>query len=763
MIDTGDRAAHNADMAGRMATKLGKMSRRFWLMSLLIGICGLWSLLSQTPVISGLRGQILLGRDGLLSFAEGPTIDLRYRVRGEIPSPLNLVYVDVDTGSLEAIGNFPWSRARFAQVADALFRFGRIRAIGFDFVFNTIGLPDLGREEAERGTLELARSIRSHRSIVLAASYTSGLNQKGRPLKFPLLFDRRTNVYDAELPDRPDFPVVGPGWGLIGLIDVVNDDVRNVPMFAPTRLQNYLAMSLQLTLLHYGLPPTAAEIGSDAIVIRGKKGEVARIPLWLGQLAEPNWFSPWLCGQNPRAGVATVLEWARAMTEGSAEEKHRAAEFFSEFNDAIVLVGPTDPLFKDTTPAPLSEGQVPRVSVHGNLLKTIVGGRYIQYPPWWVNTAIIFGLGLGVAALTMSGSRRLSRGRLLAVLLVAAYVVSAFALFSRFDLLVPLVAPLGSAFCCALVGITARLFAEEERRRRIKGLFGSYVSAAVVDEIVENDITPQTGGAEVEITAFFSDVASFTALSEQLSPSALVDLMCEYFAGGTKAITDAGGTLDKYVGDAIIAIFGAPLAMGDHAAAACRAALGLQEAQRALRAKWRSDGRDLPVEVLDMRTRIGLNTGRAVVGNIGSELRFNYTMMGAAVNLAQRLEAAASFYGAGILVSQATAEEALCHDGSFVFREIDNVAVAGQQEVVTAFELLAAEGAQAERARLYGEALKLYRGARWSEAGEVFMQAARLEENGARRNPCLVMAGRCESYALERREEPPSAFAVGKS
>jgi len=744
-------------VAGYLTKQWRRLSRGIQLSLVLLGICTAWSLLSQIPVIPGLRGPVLLGRDGFLSFAEQPTIDLRYRVRGEIPSPLHLVYVDVDTESLEAIGNFPWSRARFAEAADALFRFGQIRAIGFDLIFNTIGLPGLGREEAEQGTLALARSVRAHRAVVLAASYTSGINDKGVPLRFPLLFDRRTNIYDAELPDRPDFPVVGPSWGIIGLIDVVNDDVRNVPMFAPTRLQTYLAMSLQLALLHYGLPSSAAEIGPDSIVLRGGDAEAARIPLWLGQMAEPNWFSPWLCAQNPRISIATVLQCARAMAEGTPEEKRDASAFFSEFKDSIVLVGPTDPLFKDMTAAPLSEGVVPRVSVHGNLLKTIVSGRYMRYLPRWAVVLVIFGLGLGVAGLSMWGSGRLSGGRLAAVSLVVAYVASAFAVFARFDLVLPLVAPVGAAVCCALASIAARLSAEEEKRQRIKGLFGSYVSSAVVDEIVEKDILPQTGGAEVEVTAFFSDIASFSSISDRLSPTVLVEVMCEYFAEGTKAVTEAGGTLDKYVGDAIIAMFGVPLQRADHAAAACRAALALQEAQAKLRSRWAASGRTLPAEVLRMHTRVGLNTGKAVVGNIGSELRFNYTMMGSAVNLAQRMEAAAAHYGVDILASSSTVDAALRDEPSLVFRELDRVSFAGLASSVAVFELLgskqAARDAGGALLEYYGAALALYREGLWSEAADAFARAEKREVAPSSRNPSLVMAARCREFAATKRKQ----------
>ncbi|MFM8789719.1 MAG: CHASE2 domain-containing protein [Chthoniobacterales bacterium] len=740
---------------------------RAFLPVVLLGVCAGWSVLSQIPVVPGLRGPVLLGPDGFLSFLEKPTIDARFNFRGEIPSPLKLIYVDVDSDSIKEFGNFPWNRAIFASVIDALFRFGKIRANGFDFDFSDAGIPNLGHAEAEEGSMALGRSIRDHQSVVVAASYSSGLGVLAKKTGFPFLSDRRVNHFDADLPELPGFPVVGPTWGRVGLIDVANDDVRSVPMFAQTQHQTYLAMALQLALMHYGLPESAAEIGTDAIVLRGGKGEAARIPLWLRQLVEVNWFSAWNSDENLRASVRDVLLNAQLVEEGTPQQKQDALAAFSDYSDDIVLVGPTDPMLKDVSPIPMNEGVVPRVSVHGNLLKTIVGGRYIKRPPVWANVLLIFGLGLGVAALAMAGDRSRSKlGRWFSLVLALGYVGAAFALFARFDLLIPIVAPIGAAFSCALVGIAARLSSEEERRQRIKGLFGSYVSSAVVDEIVDKDILPQTGGAEVEVTAFFSDVVSFTSLSQKLSPTELVALMSEYFAEGTAAITAAGGTLDKYVGDAIIAMFGAPLQRADHAAAACRAALALVEAQAALRRRWSQVDKRFPAEVLDMRTRVGLNTGIAVVGNIGSELRFNYTMMGASVNLAQRLEAAAALSGAEILVSAHTAEVALRDDASLVFRELDRVLFPGQTETVTAFQLLAsgdeARRRNAARNELYARALNLYRTGNWAEAADAFMAAAEHEPSARRVNPCVVMANRCESFALQS-AKPSDFFALAKN
>jgi len=734
---------------------------------IIAAICVVWCLASQVPVMPNLKGPVLLGPDGLLSFVENPTIDARFSFRGNIPSPLKLVYVDVDTDSLNALGNFPWSRSVFADVIDVLFERGKIRAVGLDFIFSSTGIPQLGRDEAERGSLALGHSVHDHRAVVLAATYSSEQSILHKRRGFPFLFNRRITKYDAELPELPDYPVAGPTWGIIGLIDVANDDVRHIPMFAQTKEKNYLAMALQLALLHYGLPENAIEITPDAITAKDEGGRLMmRIPLWLRQFVEPNWFSPWLSSENPRVSLAYLVDVARLAEKGTDEDKTKAEKFFAQFNDAMVLVGPTDAILKDVTPAPLNEGVVPRVSLHGNLLKTIVGQRFLRRPPVWANVAIIVLVALAVSGLSVANRVRVRRqGRLLAGVVAVGYVGVAFLLFSSADLILPIVAPLGAAICCSLYGVVAKLSLEEKRRQRIKNLFGNYVSSVVVNKLVEDDILPQTGGAEVEITAFFSDIAAFTALSEQLSPSELVDLMCEYLGEVTSAITLDGGTLDKYVGDAVIAMFGAPLPRADHAASACRAALAAQEAQARLRERWTQSGRRLPAEVMSMHTRIGLNTGLAVVGNIGSPLRFNYTMMGSAVNLTQRLESAGSHYGVGIIVSSVTASAALRDDRELVFRPLDRILVAGQQEAVDIFELLGrgedARRANHARMEAYASARQLYLEGRWSEAGEAFLSASQLEISVGRKNPSLVMANRCEAFALEGKDRV-SAFSVPK-
>jgi len=728
-----------------------KKNWKLWLLCLII--CLAWIGLSQILVIPWKGADVFLGLDGALSFLEEKTVDARLEVRGSIPCPVKLCYVNVDTDSISSLGNFPWNRAIFGQVLDALFERGHVRAVGMDFVFSSSGLPQLGHEEAEAGNLDLGKSVQRNRNVVLAATYGTQTGLLGKANRsFPFLFDKRTNLSETDLPEMPGFPVVGPTWGHVGLIDADGTKLRWMPAFAPTEFKTYFTLALQLARLYYGLDESGIQIEPDRILLKNSAGEVlAGVPLKLRQIVEPNWFSAWDSKENPTAGVVSVLEFARLASEGTDQEKQQAAEFFEYFRDAVVLIGPTDPLLQDISPAPMSGSQpVPRVSIHGNLFKTIVSGQSIIRPPAWVNSLLILGIGLGAAFLSVLRNQLAGPGKLAAAVLTVAYVGAAFFLFSHQRVLLPIVAPLGAALSCTFVAVLRQLTIEDQQRRRIKQLFGSYVSSTVVNEMVERNAPPQTGGAEVEITAFFSDIVSFSPLSEQLSAADLVRLMCHYLGECTAAVIEQEGTLDKYVGDAIIAMFGTPLVCKDHAAAACRAAIGLQSAQSRLRDQWKTEAR-WPDAALRMQTRVGLHTGLAVVGNIGSELRFNYTMMGDTVNLAQRVEAAAAHYGVDILVTGDTHAAACLSDTSLLFRALDRVTVPGRTTPVELFELL---GSGEDDRRLHGESILLYETARglymagsWNAAREAFLLACSADSSGRAKSPASVMAARCEKLA----------------
>jgi len=656
---------------------------------------------------------------------------------------------------MAAFGNFPWNRQIFAETVDDLFTEGKVKNIGFDVVFSDQGLPNLGHSEAAEGNLALGKTIHNNPEVVLAASYVAKLGILGKNTPLPLLYKRNFSLKNTDYPEMPVYPVAGPNWGKIGLIDEVKE---LLPMFAPTENQTYHTLALELALSYWGIDQSAVTTTAKHLQIQLPGGQSARrMPLILQQLGEINWFSTWESPQNHLTSLADVLTYGEALRTGTAEEKAAAEEFFKTFNDAIVLIGPTDPFFHDVSMTPMDGAlDIPKVSYHGNMLKTLVSGRFLYRPPIWVNCLLIIGLGLAAASLSVRHRGWSIWQRIAAAITVLVYLPVAFIAFSRFDLILPMVAPTGAVLSCSFLAVLWQLGVEQGQRRRMKSIFGSYVSPQIVDEMIEHNVNPQVGGAEVEITALFSDIEAFSPMAEALTPNDLIDLMSQYLTECTHAIIENKGTLDKYVGDAIIAIYGAPLPCDNHAAAACHSALGMQEAQKALGKRWAGQGTRWPVLAHNMRTRVGLNTGLAVVGNLGSALRFNYTMMGDNVNLAQRMEAAAGVFGVKILTSATTQQEAKAHDPRLFFRRIDTILVPGRSKPVDAYELvgyrdiITPENQQCYE--LYEAALEKYFQRDWAGASAGFRAAAALEPRSGYRNPSAVLHKRCEMFI----EKPPA-------
>jgi adenylate cyclase len=729
--------------------------------SVFVFLCGFWTLVSQLPLSPFSERKSFLGPDGFLAPLENHTIDARFNWRGSMVAPLKVSYVDVDTESISRLGNFPWNREYFAITLDALFQHGGIKAAGMDFVFSMAGIPALGREEAEAGSKALGKSIYKNKNVVAAATFgTKGV--------FPFVFQKSTINPEDETPELPAYPIVGPTWGHVGLIDTVGNDVRYIPFFANTRNHTYLPMSLKLALIYWGLPASAVSVDKHNMVLKKDDGStVASIPLLMGQLVEPNWFGSWM-EKDYHVSLVHVMAFAQALQNGTAEEKEMAREFFAPFKDSVVLIGPVDPLLKDISLTPLNGSHpVPRVSLHGNLLKTILSGRFIKRTPFWVNCALIFLLGFVAASFSIVPTRFNGLARISGVLLVVCYIGVAFFLFSTHDLIIPLVAPLGAAVSCVFSGALIHLSNERRQKRRITDMFGTYLSPSLVEKMVESGVEPKLGGFDAEITAFFSDVQGFSEFSELLSPQQLVALMNEYLSAMTDILMDEGCYVDKYIGDAIVGIFNSPVEIENHALKACIVTQLLHKRLAGLRAKWAAERDKWPSIVCRMQMRIGMNTGNATVGNMGSEKRFNYTMMGDMVNLAARCESGAKSYGVYTMVTGETMRSAQAAGDECVFRFLDTIIVKGRTEPVEIYEVMCLRkdlDAETQQCiELYAKGIEHYRSQRWTAALDCFEKAASKEPNRTERNPdspttpSLVMIDRTRHLI----QAPPKPDWVG--
>jgi adenylate cyclase len=325
-------------------------------------------------------------------------------------------------------------------------------------------------------------------------------------------------------------------------------------------------------------------------------------------------------------------------------------------------------------------------------------------------------------------------------------------------------APLGAAFSTSVIAMIWQLVAEEKRGGRIKGMFGAYVSPQLVDRMVESGEDPQLGGHDAEITAYFSDIQGFSSFSEKLGSGPLVELMNEYLTACTDIVQAQGGTLDKYIGDAVVAMFGAPIPVADHALRACVTTQLVHQKLGELRTKWKTEGNKWPEIVWKMQSRIGLNTGTCMIGNMGSRTRFNYTMMGDNVNLAARMESGAKSWGAYTMVAEATKIECEKHGpGRVVFRPLGRIQVMGRSQAVPIFEIVGLNDALPSTAPecvgIFEQALAKYYARDWDGAIALFKQSELLEPNqpgktpGVKTNPSLVYIGIAEDYKLDPPEE----------
>lgn len=491
----------------------------------------------------------------------------------------------------------------------------------------------------------------------------------------------------------------------------------------------------------------------------------ATVPLRDRQLVEVNWFSSWGSAQNPRESFSIVYSYAMMLRSKDEEQRKTGLAYFAQddWKGAIVLIGPVDPLLQDLATTPLDEEPVPKVGVHGNMLKTIISGIYLQRLPPWTGHALMFGLTVLISAFAAAGGAKGARTKLTAALLLTAYLWIAFELFKTSHLILPITAPIGAIFTTSFAAIIWQLIDEEKQKARIKGMFGAYVSPELVESMVESGDDPQLGGHDAEITAYFSDIQGFSTFSEKLKSGPLVELMNEYLTACTDIVQSEGGTLDKYIGDAVVAMFGAPIPMKDHAYRACVATQKVHLKLGELREKWISEGGKWPEIVGKMQSRIGLNSGMCMIGNMGSRTRFNYTMMGDDVNLAARMESGAKSWGAYTMCSENTKLKCEEHGGDHVvFRPLGRIVVKGRTKAVPIYEIVGLKENVTPQTReciaVFAQALEKYYARDWDGALALFARSCELEFNipgktpGVVSNPSLVYLDITEHY----KHKPPA-------
>lgn len=669
-------------------------------------------------------------RIGLLDRLELLSYDMRVNFTMPRSAFPGIAIVDIDEKSLAEEGRWPWGRDKMAKLVDQLFDRYQVAAAGFDIVFAE---PDENSGLAVLKSLdknELRRVPQYHDALdKLAPSLDHDRlfaeKLKGRPVVLGYYFDTagaEQSRTSGALP-LPTFPagvfkqtdtVFVKAYGYGGNLKELQENAsgghfdplpdidgisRRVPMLIEYQGQYYGSLALELARALMG--------GADVDPVVKKSGEYAALEgLEIGGMNIP--LDGNACALVPYRGERGSFKYL------SASDVLNGRVDPAALSGKIVLVGTSAPGLMDLRATPV--GNVyPGVEIHANLLAGILEQNIKQKPAY--ATAVEM-LTLLLTGLLLTGLLpKLSPIKSILFALILAAAVGTGNLYAwRHGMVLPLAAPVALILSIFVFEMLYGFFFETRAKRQMSGLFGQYVPPELVNEMSKNPTMFDMKSESREMTVLFSDIRDFTKMSEGLDPDQLSKLINSYLTPMTTIIHKNRGTIDKYIGDAIMAFWGAPVHDPEHAQHAVEAALEMQEALERLNAEFKEKGWP------KLKIGIGLNSGLMSVGNMGSEFRKAYTVMGDAVNLASRLEGLTKQYGVGIFVSDATMQAVK----GVKFQEIDRVRVKGKIEPATIYVPI--KGEVPPSVDRFETALGHYRNKQWDEA-ESLLNSLKEEED----------------------------------
>jgi adenylate cyclase len=404
------------------------------------------------------------------------------------------------------------------------------------------------------------------------------------------------------------------------------------------------------------------------------------------------------------------------------------------FKDKIVIVGSTATGLLDIKATPL-EKAVPGVFVQATALQNLLSGDFVTRWPARATGVVVF-LFCTIIGAVSRASRRVIPAVIFVIVSGICVVWVAYSALAVHRLFVDMVPVLVGGFGTFTICATVNVLAEKRHSSAVRGIFEHYLDGSVVKELIANPESLRLGGETRHCTVLFADVAGFTSMSEMMTPEQVVTVMNMYLNAMTEIIVSESGFVDKYVGDEIVAVFGAPNRLDDHAARACSAALRMSQCCDEMQQQFKEAGC-----ASRLFARMGIGTGDMVVGNMGSEKRMNYTVMGDVVNLGARVMSVNKMYGTTIMMTQGTFDAV---EGQVSCREVDAVRVVGKKDPVVLYEL---RDGSADSDEAYSEGLSLYRKGQWDKSLEAFRGAADAGDPAA-----AEFVSRCESHV----EAPPA-------
>jgi len=699
------------------------------------------------PVLLAVLHVVGVARIGALDWVDNLYYDARLRATMPRTMDERIVIVDVDEKSLAEVGRWPWSRDKLARITHELFDRQGIAALGFDVVFaepdDSSGLrhlqkladrqlahiPEFAAQVAALSDeldhdRQFAKAI-ANRPVVLGYYFTSDRDgRKSGDLPPPVMRKDAMRGHAAGFIQWNGYggnisvlSSAAAGAGYFNSITDADGVVRAVPLVSEFGGVYYesLALAVFRTLLGEstlapGFPPERflpkGYEGLDSILIRQDDKQLSfPVDRRVGSLI------PYRGWGGPKGGSFQYVSASDVLNGHIAPHSLKGK---------IVLFGTTAPGLLDLRVTPVGSAY-PGVEAHANLISGFLDGNVLTTPDYALGyelaVVLVSGLALAMMLPLLSAARAIG----LSLFMLTAVIVLNVWLYASYGLVLPLAATMFMIIAAFVLNMSHGYFAESRSKRELAQLFGTYVPPELVDEMVKDPDSYSMQAQARELTVMFCDMRGFTRLAESMAPEQLQALLNKVFSRMTEVIRMHRGTIDKYMGDCVMAFWGAPVPSAEHATQAVRAALDMKKALDKINQEFVAQGWP------EVGMGIGINTGSMFVGDMGSDIRRSYTVIGDAVNLGSRLEALSRVYGVDIVVGESTRRQA----PQFYWKELDRVVVKGKEEAVAIFMPMAESTGVADEAiqqelQIWNRFLKAYRTQDWVACDMHMLNLARL-------------------------------------
>ena len=678
--------------------------------------------------------------------------DIFQVIKPRVAEQRPVVIVDIDEESLRKLGQFPWPRTRVADIITQLTKLGAA-AIAFDIVFAepdrlSPALAADGYGGLDEETKNKLRALPSNDQVMADVLKRSKvvLGETGLPVVVPqptkppvavgvatLGGDAKPFLYSfpGRLKNVPVLDNAAAGRGLFSIRSERDGIVRRVPMVM--QAQGTIMPSLSFEMLR-------VVTGASTILIRMDEAGIKSVAV------------PGLEMPTDRNGQVWVYfaphDKARYISAVDLLEGRIPADRVAQ---RLVLIGTSAAGLLDLKTTP-NDPSMPGVEIHAQVIENILAGSVLSAPSYAFGAELAAAFVLGVAIITLAPVLGPSLLLLFGVGFIALVIGASWYFFSEYQLLIDFTFPLLSSLLIYLTLVFTNFVKEQAQRRQIRSAFGQYLSPALVAQLAQSPEKLVLGGEARDMTIMFSDVRGFTTISEVYKddPQGLTALMNSFLTPLTNAIIDRNGTIDKYMGDAIMAFWNAPLYDPTHELNACEAALDMLDRVDRLNREREEAAKVNGTLFLPINIGVGINTGRCVVGNMGSDLRFDYSVLGDSVNLASRLEGQCKSYGLPIIVGSKTA---LVAKDKFAILELDFIAVKGKKEPEVVYAIVGrkemAETGRFQRWRdMNMNMLSRYRSRDWDGALAAIEQGRAADEENRFKTLYNIYAERIRTFQI---------------